>query len=347
MIFGLSSAKALDIGGYYENDPVFIIKRDGGTIAGDMNRLRLKIDQKYGDNLTFHFEPRYYFLIKSQNLPLVGATGLDQLTWDRVYLKYYLPILSVTAGKQRIAWGTGYIWNPTDVFNPFVLSFAMKEEEENNVEAVRIEVPITALSGIDGYVQTGKEWNQAKKGIRGKVNVGLFDYSLSYVDLGSGGFQLGYDSVGELWGVGVRNEIALKSPAEVNSYIQSVWGWDYTLENGVGLNMEYYFNGLGQKNKDNYDWAVNRFGMDYLFFGVNKIIDEITQIRGSVIANLDDMSYIFYPQFTRNVSQNVDVSLEALLTGGQLGSEFNPTDQQVSGGFAGSKLFLIRILYNF
>ena len=338
-------SRGIELGGYYENNILMVTKRDWGAAAGDLNQLRLKIDSKITSELNLHLEPRYYYLAKSGELPLSGTTGLDQLVWDRVYLNYHSALLSLTLGKQRIAWGTGYIWNPTDIFNPFVLSFAVREEEESNSQAVRLQVPIGTAGGIDGYVQTDKAWDQTKKGIRAKTNYGLFDLSLSYVDLGEGGFQIGLDTAGELWQRGVRSEIALRSPAGANSYIQSVWGWDYTLDNGIGLNMEYYFNGPGKKNKDDYD--INHLGMDYLFFSANKILDELTEVRGSVIMNLDDMGFILYPQYLRNIRQNLDLALEAMLVGGQEGSEFKPSYQLDPTGLLGGNILFIKFIYNF
>jgi len=343
----------IELGGYYENDGIGLVKRTGGSVIGDMNRLRFKLDQNFGQNLTIHFEPRYYLFVKSENIPLSGVSNLDQLTWDRYYLKYYSGLANITIGKQRIAWGSGTIWNPTDVFNPFVMSFAVKEEETTNVEAIRLEAPIGNAGGIDSYIVTGKNWSEVKKGIRAKTTVGLFDLALSYVDTGNNNFQVGFDSSGDFMQAGVRNEIVLRSPPGSNAYIQSVWGMDYTLDNGVGLNAEYFFNGLGAKNKDRYDWAglaagnISQLGMVYLFFSANKIIDELTNVRCSLISNLDDLSYIIYPQYSRNISQNVDLSLEGMWVGGQDGSEYYPTSTIDPTGLAGSKMALVRIVYSF
>lgn len=349
-----NSARAdLDILGYYENDLVGIVTRNGEGMVGDLNRLRLRIDSRFMPNVNLHLEPEYNFLLKTQDLSISGVSGLDQLVWDRAYLKIYFPQADLALGKQRIAWGAGYLWNPTDVFNPFTLSFAVEEEQETEPEAVRIEVPMGEAAGIDAFVVSGNEWLETKKGIRAMTNVGLYDLSLSFVDLGSGGFQLGFDTTGELFELGVRSEIALISPAGKNRYIQSVWGWNYTFENGWGVDMEYFFNGLGKKNKDDYDWTgltsgeVSQLSMDYVYFGVNKMLDEITNIRFSLLSNADDLSFIFYPSYTRNIFQNVDLSLEALLSLGEKGSEYNPTDTQDPDGFMGSNIVFLKLRYSF
>ncbi|MFH1825752.1 MAG: hypothetical protein ABH823_00470 [bacterium] len=340
-------AAALDLNGSYENDTLFGFKRGAVPLAGNLNRFRLKIHQQAGEQANLYLEPRYYFFPSTSSVALTGASDLDKLVWDKAYVKVNLPRAAVTVGKQRIAWGSGYIWNPTDVSNPQTLSFAVGEEDETNVEAVRLEVPLGALNSLDGYVRTSSEWRSSVKGVRGKVNVGIFDYAVSYADLGDGDFMIGFDAVGEVFDFGVRNEIAYRSPTGSNVYYQSVWGLDYTLANGLYLNAEYYNNGLGHASLEDYDWDNRILGRDYLYFGLNKSLDEITQLGCSVITNLDDLSYLLYPSFQRSMSDNLDLNIEAMILGGVVGSEYYPPAAQDSFGLGGSKFGLVRFKYSF
>jgi hypothetical protein len=214
----------VEVLGFYDNYLVGVALRDGRAMMGDLNRLRLRIDYAPLRSANLHLEPEYNLLIRSQNIPVSGISGLDQLVWDRAYLKIYFPLADLTLGKQRIAWGAGYLWNPTDVFNPFTLSFAVEEEQEAEPQAVRLEVPLGEASGIDAFAVTDEEWANTKKGIRAITNIGLYDLSVSYVDRGSGSFQLGFDTTGELFELGVRAEIAMISPSDASRYFQSVWG---------------------------------------------------------------------------------------------------------------------------
>lgn len=349
----LGPAYALDINGYYENDSVGVVKRDGGGIIGNLNTLRLRIDSKLCDNANLHLEPEYKFLLKSGEIAITGASGIDQLVWDRAYVEFFLPQVDITLGQQRIAWGTGYIWNPTDVLNPFTMSFAVQEEDEEDVIAARFEVPLGVSEGVDAYVLSGDTWENTTKGIKGTANFANYDLSVSYVDQGVGGWQLGADAAGELFGLGVRKEIALISPRLANRYIKAVLGANYTFANGWLVDLEYFFNGAGEKDKNNYDWTnylagnINQLGMDYFYFGANKPLDEITNLRFSLLLNADDLSHIFYPSYSRNIFQDLDLSLEAMLTGGESGSEYQPTDQQDPSGLIGSKIVFVRVRYSF
>ncbi|MBU1026795.1 MAG: hypothetical protein KKA31_03595, partial [Candidatus Margulisbacteria bacterium] len=346
-------AMDVDINGYYENDGIALVKRTGGGVIGDLNKLRLRMDYQPHESVLLHLEPQYEMLIASETNFIADASGLDQLVWDRAYLKYSFPQADLTVGKQHIAWGTGYIWNPTDVLNPFTLSFAVSEEDEEDAQAIRVQVPLGAASGIDAFILTNKPWPEVTKAIKAKTNLENYDVSASYVDLGNGGFQVGFDTSGELWEFGVRSEIALVSPAGVSRYFKSVWGGNYTFENGWGIELEYFFNGLGKKKKEDYDWTnylagnINQLGMDYIFLGLNKNLDELTSIRLSYLANADDYSYIFYPAYNRNIFEHVDLSLEAMITGGQGGSEYMPTDARDPTGLIGSKIVFVKLQYNF
>lgn len=344
---------SLDFGGYYKNNLIGIIKKGGDSLIADENKIRWRIDLRPSPKILLHLEPEYATLIKSLVVPLFEAPELDKLNWDRLYLKLSFPQTDLTLGKQRIAWGTGHVWNPTDVFNPFALSFAVAEEERKGIEAIRLQIPYGPAGGFEGVVLSGNEWAKSKKGLKAKVNIGLFDLSASYVDLGDGSNQIGYDSAGEIKGVGVRSETALVSTPAIPSYLKSVMGLGYTLDNGWGIDFEYYFNGLGKRSLSNYNWAglfagdIVQLGMDYAYLGFNKIIDEITTIQFSFLMNADDQTWIFFPSYERNISQNVDVGLIAMLVGGQEGGEYNPTTTQDPTGFIASKRILIKVRYSF
>jgi hypothetical protein len=81
--------------------------------------------------------------------------------------------------------------------------------------------------------------------------------------------------------------------------------------------------------------------------GLNKILDEITEIRLSFLVNADDSSFIFYPSYMRNVLENLDLSLEALFEAGPEGSEFHPTPLEDPTGFLGSNILFVKFRYSF
>jgi len=338
LIFAALNTRAsaeLDFGGYYKNELVGLSNRKGNGILADVNKLRLRIDYKLADNAGIHLEPEYVSLIKSEEFAILDSPDIDRVVFDRAYLGMSLPFADVTAGRQRIAWGMAYLWNPTDAFNPFTLDFAVAEEERRGVDGVRVEVPLGPLSGLDIVALTSGDLTKTRKGIRTKTNIGMYDVSASYVASGEEGSQIGFDTSGELFGLGVKAEAAFAFPGDSDDYTRYVLGWNYTFDNGIGVDMEYYYNGQ------------DKVLQDYMYFGLHRLPDELTVLRLSVLSNMDDSSFIVYPSYSRNIHENVDLSLESLLVGGDSGTEFNPSADEDPTGFAGASMVFIKLKFSF
>jgi len=353
LISTANSFAQLDFGGYYKNDLLHLIKKDGSSISTDVNKIRLKIGYELSPEIYFHLEPEYVNFIKTEDIPLLGTSDIDRIIFDRGYARISIPQADFVIGKQRIAWGTGYIWNPTDVFNRFAFSFAIAEEERRGVKAIRASVPLDALSGVEGVVLVGKNWEIAPKAVKGFANFANYDLSLSFVDYCDGGSQFGFDAVGELFGLGVRSEIALINNLDIDAYAQIVLGWNYTFENGVGIDMEYFHNELGKTDRSEYDWNaifagdIYSLASDYVYFDLNNMLDELTTIRLDLILNIVDGSNIVYPSFSRSLSDNLDMSIEMMLRNGVDGAEFTPNDTQDPTGVIGANLFFWKFRYSF
>ena len=344
----------LELNGYLYNDVVGIKKRSGGGVIANLTKLRLKFDSELAPWVRLHLEPEVDHLLTTKQVTLFTAGQLDSLLLDRTYVKFYWDRTVLTAGKQRIAWGTGYIWNPTDVVSDFVPSFAISEEERQGVEGVRIEIPWGWANKFEAFYLTDNVFLKTKKGLKARTNLFEYDLSASYIDLGEDlGHLYGIDYAGEFVGLGVRGEFAFITPVGGTDYSQYSLGANYTLDNGWGLDGEFYFNGLGAKNKNNYDWTalfagdIKQLAREYIYFGVNKSLDELSSVRFSIIENMVDFGYIFYPSYTYNIMQDVDLSFEALIENGTPGSEYQPTDAQDSTGFFGSNFYFMKLHYHF
>jgi len=355
LFLSASVAKAsLDLNGYLYNDIVGIKKRSGGGIIANLTKLRLSFDSELAPWVRLHFEPEVDHLLTTQQVTLFTANQLDSLLWDRTYVKFYWDRTVLTAGKQRIAWGTGYVWNPTDVVNNFIPSFTISEEERQGVNGIRLEVPWGWATKFEAFYLTDAVFLKAKKGLKARTNLFEYDLSASYIDLGEDlGHLYGLDYAGEFVGLGVRGEFAFITPVAGTDYSQYSLGANYTLDNGWGLDGEFFFNGLGAKNKNNYDWTalfagdIKQLAREYVYFGLNKMLDELSTVSFSYIQNMVDFSYILYPSYTYNILQNWDLTFAALLENGNSGSEYNPTSVQDPTGFLGSNFYFLKLHYHF
>ncbi|MFC1496161.1 hypothetical protein ACFL52_01970 [Candidatus Margulisiibacteriota bacterium] len=334
------AAEAFEFGGYYRNQAAHGTFRSGKVVLADLNKLRFKIDHKLTDDLLLHLEPEYIKLIQSDTIPLAESNGLDKVLIDRAYFRYSFPAADLIVGRQRIAWGTGYVWNPTDIINPFVLTLA--EEERNGVSAIRIEAPLGFAASLDAFYLLDDQ----RRGIRAKTNFKNYDLSISYMTLADGP-QYGADFSGELFDLGIRGEAAY------GRYGKASLGANYTFDNGLGVNFEYYYYGPGQNCKADYDWTnylagnITQLAKSYGYFSINRMINELASYRIGVIANLVDYSYIFYPGYSYSLSQDLDLALEALISQGDSGTENNPTVTRDPTGFLGLDLFFVKLRYSF
>ncbi len=124
----------------------------------------------------------------------------------RAFTTFYFGNAELTFGRQRIAWGTGFAWNPTDLFNPFNPA-AIELEEKRGVDAAYLAIPFGSLSRLEAAFAPGRKGLKASAAVRLGSNLGSYDFSVM-----AGEFQkdrvLGGDFAGYIGGAGFRGEVA-------------------------------------------------------------------------------------------------------------------------------------------
>ena len=145
---------------------------------------------------------------------------------DRMNVRWRLPAVDVTVGRQAITFGKAYFWNPLDVFLPFDPT-QFDRDYKAGVDAVRVDVHLGDFSGVTVVGAWGPEI-RASGGIRvgdSAANDGLWDASwYGSAILGRwfttlhgwdvavqggkiyGGYQLGAGLTGELGPLEIRAE---------------------------------------------------------------------------------------------------------------------------------------------
>jgi hypothetical protein len=94
---------------------------------------------------------------------------------DRLYLNWVPGSWQVTAGRQRIAWGTNLVWNPIDLFNPLsVLDFDY--EERPAVDAVRVQYYTGEVSKVEFVVKPGTAASKAVTSAQWTMNARGYDF---------------------------------------------------------------------------------------------------------------------------------------------------------------------------
>ena len=290
----------------------------------------------------------YYFDLKWEAIEENDYSFFSE--FDRLKLLWTSGDLEVTVGRQRIAWGTGLVWNPTDLFNAAnILDFDYPERP--GTDAIKLQYYIDELSAIEFALSPGKTKEDVIYAGRYKTNFRNYDFSLL------AGWQLNTLRIGGSWAGdifegGFRGEIVYSKP-DINillpvdpamaalilpgnlpklilekPYWTTALSYDYTFENSLYLHSEWLFNELGATKNS----GIRRFKTIHtgelsparhsLFFEMAYDITPL--LRGDIffIVNPTDGSWIAAPSLTYSLAMNWEVYLLAFPSKGKEGSEF-------------------------
>lgn len=374
------SAQELEFSGYFENQ--FFPQKIGDALKlQDYNKLRFELSSEVAENLsfnadyvyrTFHgattfnlldFMPAQYRMY-DDTIPMENFSfeQKDENYLDNAYVTLYAERFTMRIGKQQLPWGTGYTWNPTDVFN--VKNTIDPTYEKVGVNALKLEVPFSEEGLFTAIVSPESEWEKSTKAIQLKQHYFGFDLSTSFIEKTQQSFTdailfntpffqtieesrrlIGGDFSGELLGIGIWGEAAFNRMQRTKNYGQYLLGADFTLENGLYLTAEYYRNELGKSDKNRYtfgDWmrlfsdSGENLGQDYLFAGQRYPVAELWNWSNFVLFNLNDKSGIIFPWFDYSFNDNTEMIFVGYLPLGKEGSEFGEFGY---GGFARVRVY--------
>ena len=257
---------------------------------------------------------------------------LDQQLF-RAFATLYLGQTQVTVGRQRIAWGAGFAWNPTDILNPFNPA-AIELGEKAGVDAVYVDVPLGAFSRIEAAVAPGRRRGRSSVAARAGANWREYDVSVM------GGYfredgVLGGDFAGYLGNAGFRGEAAYTWTNDGRNYLRAILNTDYNFPGGYYVLVELYFNGQGTRDKDDYDLTALLTGetfnlaKDYAAASVAKSITPLLAGALYSLVNLDDQSALVGPALTYSVAENLELAASTYFFVGASDTEFGAQEHVV------------------
>jgi hypothetical protein len=303
---------------------------DAITIGANINI------QKYYDNISWNlldFLPNELWQSTFGSEAEFPIALLDTFYLDNVYLKAGFEHFDLTIGKQQISLGTGYAWNPIDIFNSKQL--LDPTYEQTGVNAVRGEIPIKGRTSFDVILSPGKDWENSAKMVQLKTGLGRFDihgnlgqFTWDRMVFDPQQFLLSVQKderilfggaiVGEILGVGIWIEGAWNQLETQDDFAEVVIGTDYTFENGLYIIMEYLRNENGVSSKENLDinhylqyfmGETHSLMQDYLFGYLSYPINDFIQFGLLGFGNLNDNSAALNPQILWNLFQDVDLTM--------------------------------------
>ena len=337
------------LSGYYKNilsrsETVFPVKE---RYTLDQNRLRLELTGKPVENLAFelqydnevllgsYLDTAQFQLQKDQpsNQYWKGEAnyaeadnyyGLHRLY--RAFVNFSSGNTDARFGRQRIAWGTGRFWSPTDVLNP-ISPTQLERDERPGTDALLLEQKFGPLSRLSAVYAPQHDPSNSSTAMRWHGNHAGVDYSIVGGEFGRDRMA-GMDFASQIGSAGVRGEMTYTRPETGTSYGRAVAGLDYAFPNTLILSAELYYNGAGAPNEQAYDFAslfagrIQNVGRRYLGLFAGYEITPLLKWNNYFVSNLADHSRYFSPTLTYSVKTNLDLTVGVQLFAGSDVSEY-------------------------
>lgn len=355
--------------GYVLEEPVLSMPPNSGS--GDveaefLNFLRAREDLRWyaTDSVTFALEVEAQWLqgtgacrMAGLIAPLSSDTPLLDLhaellkedstcieaAVDRLWVDVTHGNLQVTAGRQRVAWGTNLVWNPVDIFNPSP-ALSLDDETETGTDAVRAQYYVGPNSQFDVAWAPARESEQTSAAARFQLNHGGYDWML----IGGRRAQdavAGFAWAGSVAGGGFRGEVLCGQPerdaGRSGGGLQSDEGFlnasvsgDFAWSNTLYLQAAVLYNSRGTtgdagglqliESQLQGDLSPARCS---IFGEVAKDLTPLWRVDVSGIVNPTDGSFGLLPSLRWSATTDLDVTLRALVPGGAAGTEFGDQEQ--------------------
>lgn len=330
--------------GYYKNLVLnFDDPATGINQTMDVSRLRLKLEGNLNESLfaAFHYEVKLLpQLALFSGLNQFNQNDVLNLDWtisntpsyfvghslDRAYFTYSAGQTDVTVGRQRIAWGTGKVWNPTDLFNPFN-PLEIDKEEKVGADAVNVTYSASSVTRTSLVYGAKTTWPLSSLALRHQTTINDIDYA-GMLGKFKEDFVYGADFAGNLYDAGIHGELTYTQAKYEPDYLRWVVGGEYTFKNTLTLSAEYYFNGVGKSDPSQYQYnrlltgEITNLAKDYLFLGSRYEITPLWIWTNSFISNWNDGSIFFGPSLEYDYQENTTLIFGIYLFGGTKLSEY-------------------------
>lgn len=320
----------------YRNNPfsltsVFFLINDGSnqlTPVSSFEEINLKLKDQI-EQVNFNIDTRFYVYPQTETVSYVI---------DNAYFSYAQGPFIVYAGKQRIKWGVGYTWNPSDLLQPVknILDptrylegiYAVRMEYSSDFITPSVIIAPTPQNNDNNLLGNLKlAWQLYK--LIGTADVFLnsiyeqnqFQTIGSAVSWDTGLFVLNLEGVGIQYQNAALNLLrALDREDSKTIKFNYLIGVSKSANSDFFLTLEYYRNNWGMDNAQfDSDWnkivqnpdyaSLISYGIkkDYLALETSYTWRETLEFEMAAISGLDDNSFMLYPRITYIISSNFDI----------------------------------------
>jgi len=359
-----NDADGVELSGHY-NNLLFQHKNSRHqNVVSDLNRLRLTLDGgenvwqwhlSYDHTLLYGGAVRDPVFRLRQSVPdptfldlsanIVTSADLDwQHNLYRGWLEYKKDAWNVVIGRQRIAWGSGRIWNPTDRFNP-VQPTALEPDQKLGVDAAYVTYAYSDFGSVQWLVAPSQAKRSVKKkwALRWQDTIAQTDMALWLGEIGQERV-LAVDVTGNVGDAAARVEWQQSWHGQHGDFGQLLVGIDGTwttqmFSDGLYLAIEYFYNGLpNANNKGLMQWDMLQSSSQQLL-GMLAGYDLTPLWRTELtwLVDLEKTSMFIAPSVRWSVSDNTDAVIFTQLPMGGGQAEFSSLDN----------VFAIKLVYYF
>ncbi len=258
---------------------------------------------------------------------------------QNAFLRVRKGIAEFQVGRQQVGWGTGYAFNPSNVFQH--KSMFDPTYELDGVDALRLRIFPASLWELDMLWLPPDDTFGSRYGVRLHGNIGGWDISFgrvhfqrilaipfdppppTLVALNETVDAFIGDFSGEISSVGVHGEFLKRDTASV-----ALVGMDYTLSDGLTrILIEYLRNKdiirFTNSSMDTIARYINFLTGNALSVGENELFVDLSRTMGfhsvelAAILNLDDGSGIIMPRLNLSLSDNASLILSPSVSFGK------------------------------
>ena len=253
---------------------------------------------------------------------------------DRANLKFSINKFEITLGRQRINWGTAFVWNPNDIYNTYNY-FDFDYPERPGSDAVKIQYYFDAVSSLQLAAKYDDSFD--RMALAGRASFSLLEYDL-HISAGKMADDLfmGFAWAGQIAGGGFRGEASYfkpttGDPTDPEALVATIEG-DYTLPNSLYLHLAGLYNSCGTTGNAGQQSPMfigrelspkslspARFSV---FTEIAYQLTSLTRIDLSSMLNPSDMSAFIMPSLDCSVGDNLNFTVMWIHFTGNSGSEF-------------------------
>lgn len=247
---------------------------------------------------------------------------------DRLFFKQTFDDFELTLGRQRINWGVGRVWQPTDRFHPINPANYVKIEK-TGADAFSLKYFFGLFTDAEFVVNFRKEIKDYNYGLRIRTNFSPFTSSLilGYFDREP---NAGFDISGNIGDAGVRAEgiYVYNKEHPDSSYVRLIVGADNQFTSTIYALIEFQYNGEGSTCKYCYDFMkvltgqMMNTGVYYLAGTLNWQLHPLLTFSFNVMQNINDGSGYVSPILMWSALENLSVNAGGMFAYGSERTEF-------------------------